>query len=229
MVEYELELVDETPRRDGYADRPHTPAATTRFRSLFRRLSSEMVAYAVSRTSYTPISSSLDCISLFETRLSATPKIADSIRQPTWRPPATSVRSRRAPIESGRPAGLPGLTKEDGTAAAISGGISDYSSITSAARLGISRAARRDWTKHGHRAANPTSRRLTSPNHCFWRSRDPLRAALLLQARHSRYLDWAVVWVARQAEPIVADLYREILPAEISPRRRGPGCVQAAR
>ena len=131
---------------------------------------SEMVAYADLVLPDTTYLERWDCISLLDRPICDADGAADAIRQPVVAPDRDVRPFQEVLIDLGVRLGLPGLTKEDGSAK-YPGGYPDY--IANHERVpGIGPLA--GWrgaegTEDGKGAPNPDQLKCYVENECFWR------------------------------------------------------------
>ena len=173
---------------------------------------SEMVAYADLVLPDTTYLERWDCISLLDRPISHADAVADSIRQPVVAPDRDVRPFQDVLIDLGVRLGLPGLVKEDG-GARYPGGYADYL-VHHERKPGIGMLAGwrgADGSSQGVGAANERLLEAYVANQCFWRSELPESARYFKHANRD-YLDWATrMGLLDQAEPVVLQLYSEIL------------------
>ncbi|UUX49409.1 molybdopterin oxidoreductase family protein [Nisaea acidiphila] len=131
---------------------------------------SEMVAYADLVLPDTTYLERWDCISLLDRPICDADGAADSIRQPVVQPDRDVRPFQEVLIELGVRLGLPGLTKEDGSAK-YPGGYPDYiANHERAPGVGPLAGWRgADGTEGGKGAPNPDQLKRYIENECFWR------------------------------------------------------------
>ena len=153
-----------------------------------------------------------DCISLLDRPICDADGVADSIRQPVVAPDRDVRPFQDVLIDLGVRLGLPGLTKEDGSAK-YPGGYPDYL-VNHERKPGIGPLA--GWRgekgdREGRGAPNPDQLSRYIENQCFWRHE------LLPEERYFKFANRAYLETARElglidaAEPIVMQLYSEPL------------------
>ncbi|MBO6562387.1 MAG: molybdopterin oxidoreductase family protein [Nisaea sp.] len=131
---------------------------------------SEMVAYADLVLPDTTYLERWDCISLLDRPICDADGAADSIRQPVVQPDRDVRPFQDVLIELGVRLGLPGLTKEDGSAK-YPGGYPDYiANHERAPGVGPLAGWRgADGSEGGKGAPNPDQLQRYIENECFWR------------------------------------------------------------
>ena len=187
---------------------------------------SETVAYADLILPDTTYLERWDCISLLDRPICSAEGPADSIRQPVVEPDRDVRPFQDVLIDLGARIGLPGLTKEDGSAR-YPGGYANYL-VHHERKPGIGSLAGwrgADGSKKGRGEPNPDQLQRYVENGCFWQ--DHLRPEQSYFKHANRaYLDYAVeMGFIDQAEPIVLQLYSEVLQ-KFRLAAEGHGAVQ---
>ena len=171
---------------------------------------SEMVAYADLILPDTTYLERWDCISLLDRPICEADGPADAIRQPVVQPDRDVRGFQTVLLDLGHRLGLPGMTKEDGSAK-FPGGYADY--IANHERTpGIGPLA--GWRgekgdQHGRGAANPNQLQAYIDHECFWHhSLKP--SEKFYKFANKEYLDFAVhMGFIGHADQIVIQLYSE--------------------
>ncbi|WPZ36944.1 molybdopterin oxidoreductase family protein [Thalassobaculum sp. OXR-137] len=173
---------------------------------------SEMVAYADLILPDTTYLERWDCISLLDRPICDADGAADSIRQPVVKPDRDVRPFQDALIEIGVRLGLPGLTKEDGSAK-FPGGYPDYlANHERAPGVGPLAGFRGvDGTKEGKGEPNPDQLQRYVDNQCFWRHEFAPSERYFKHA-NKEYLEKAVsLGLIGAANPIIHQIYSEPL------------------
>ncbi len=155
-----------------------------------------------------------DCISMLDRPISSAHGAGDSIRQPILKPEGDVRPFQDVLIDLGHRLGLPGMTKDDGSAT-YPGGYVDYmANHERGAGSGIGPLAGwrgKDGTEQGRGAPNPDQIDRYIENGCFW-TQHLSDEQLYFKPFNRSYLDHATAmgWIGH-ADPIVFQLYNEDL------------------
>jgi len=173
---------------------------------------SEMVPYADLVLPDTTYLERWDCISLLDRPICEADGPSDSIRQPVVAPDRDVRPFQDVLIELGVRLGLPGLTNEDG-GAKYPGGYADYM-VNHERAPGIGPLAGwrgKDGDQQARGAPNPDQLQRYIDNGCFWHYALPDSQRYYKHANKD-YLEWAAsVGFLGTAEPVVFQLYSEVL------------------
>jgi anaerobic selenocysteine-containing dehydrogenase len=185
---------------------------------------SEMVAYADLILPDTTYLERWDCISLLDRPICEADGPADSIRQPVVAPDRDVRPFQDVLIDLGARLKLPGLTAEDGSPK-YPGGYPDYI-VNHERKPGVGslmgwRGADGDHTGKG--APNPAQLEKYIENQCFWHETFKPEQRYFKHANQD-YLDYAAAMgFIDRAEPIVFQLYSEVLQKfRLAARGHGP-------
>lgn len=176
---------------------------------------SEMVAYADLVLPDTTYLERHDCISLLDRPISDADAAADAIRHPVFEPDAEGhgrdVRGFQSVLlDLGARLDLPGMVDERGQPR-----YRDYADYMvnheRAPGVGLLAGWRGDGSRHGKGPPNPDQLRRYIDNGGFWRAEIPAAGRYFKMANRD-YLDWSVAMgFIGKAEPIVMQLYSEML------------------
>ena len=187
---------------------------------------SEMVAYADLILPDTTYLERWDCISLLDRPICDADGVADSIRQPVVRPDRDVRPFQDVLIDLGARLGLPGLTREDG-GPRYPGGYPDYLA-NHERKPGVGPLAGwrgADGKSAGRGAPNPDQLERYVENQCFWRQ-ELAPDQRYYKFANKGYLEFsAEMGFIEQAEPIVMQLYSEVMQ-KFRLAARGHGAVQ---
>lgn len=187
---------------------------------------SEMVTYSDLILPDTTYLERWDAISLLDRPICEADAAQDAIRQPVIEPDRDVRPFQTVLIDLGARLGLPGLTNEDGSPK-YPGGYSDYI-VNHERGPGIGPLAGwrgEDGESHGKGAPNPNQLDRYIENGCFWSHHFPDEHKFFKFANKG-YLDWAKdVGFIGSAEPIVLQIYSEVLQ-KFRNAARGHGDIQ---
>jgi len=167
-----------------------------------------------------------DCISLLDRPIANAEGPADAIRQPVLKPERDVRPFQDVLLDLGVRLGLPGMTKEDGSAR-FPGGYADYI-VNHERRPGIGslagwRGAEGDGAGRG--GPNPAQLDRYIENGCFWKYEWPAEARYYKHVNRA-YLDEAVkLGLVDKPEPTILQLYSEPLQ-KFRLAAEGHGAVQ---
>ena len=168
-----------------------------------------------------------DCISLLDRPICDAEAAADSIRQPVLTPDRDVRPFQDVLVDLGVRLGLPGLTKEDGSAR-YPEGYKDYL-VNHERKPGVGPLAGwrgKDGKGKGRGEPNPDQLQRYIENGCFWRQEIP-EDALYFKFANQAYLDWSVgMGFMPEAKPVVLQLYSEP-QQKFRLAAEGHGAVQA--
>jgi len=187
---------------------------------------SETVAYADLVLPDTTYLERWDCISLLDRPICEADGPADSIRQPVLQPDRDVRPFQSVLIDLGARLGLPGLTNEDGSSK-YPGGYPDYL-VNHERAPGVGPLAGWRGTNggsHGRGEPNPHQLERYIENQCFWHHALKPNERYFKHANRD-YLEFAAeMGFIGKAEPIVLQLYSEVLQT-FRLAARGHGAVQ---
>ena len=187
---------------------------------------SEMVAYADLVLPDTTYLERWDCLSLLDRPISHADGPADAIRRPVVTPDRDVRPFQDVLLDLGARLGLPGMTKEDGSAR-YPGGYADYL-VNHERRPGIGPLAGwrgDDGGQHGAGAVNPDQLERYIENGCFWQHK-LAPEQLYFKFANRAYLDYAAkAGFVVKPDAIVHQLYSEELQ-RFRLAARGHGKVQ---
>ena len=187
---------------------------------------SEMVAYADIVLPDTTYLERWDCISMLDRPISGADGAADAIRQPVLRPDRDVRPFQDVLLDLGFRLGLPGMTTGDGKAR-YPGGYSDYivnhERTPGVGSLAGFRGA--DGTLEGKGEVNPDQLQAYIDNQCFWRHEFAPDERYYKHANKAYLEKAATLGFIPAPEPIVLQLYSEVL-AGFRQAARGHGPVQ---
>ena len=187
---------------------------------------SEMVAYSDLVLPDTTYLERWDCISLLDRPICEADAAQDAIRQPIIEPDRDVRPFQTVLLDLGARLKLPGMTNDDGKPK-FPGGYADYI-VNHERGPGIGPLA--GWRgengdQHGKGAPNPNQLEKYIENGCFWSHHFPDDQKYYKFANKA-YLDWAKdVGFIGSAEPIVLQVYSEILQ-KFRNAARGHGDIQ---